>query len=507
MLDSGFELIVISGQDKGRSIPLQYPEIKLGRSPQKDDDAWIFFEDTTVSRFHAQLIWNDSLGKYILYHKSKTNPTLVNGRQIKNAVLEAGATVQLGLVVMEVAAGRREKRMAIREAVVKGKPIPPPSDSDEMKPPSPFFLKVVEGPDSGAYFPLDRSLMLLGRREGGETPGTPGIFIVDEELPREQCIFIYSAREKGFNIYQVEGTGIATYVVRKTTGAFRKHALGEGVPILLRAGDMISVGRTVFIFQGAKEEETPDAIPKAAEVMKIPLEAGVPGKDGQGDPTAAWKRSADYILGFLEGPFRGGKIEFIARELQDDLRINFGGRGTRQNDIELPHPGLKNDHGCFRHALGKFYLASNYGGGHVYLNERELDAGDEVLLSTGDKVRIGETVVIFLEPQIVEKLRQYELFVASGTDEDRGKRFDLLKETVIVGRGAGSDLRLGDPEVSRIHVCLSLRKASFFIEHLSDLNPSFVNGVSLLKGQGRLLAPGDRIQLSSRTVLIFQKKD
>ncbi len=92
------ELVVLSGEDKGKSFKIAgfpTPEgsiITIGREPVTDERAYahIQIEERfhTVSRKQAELIWKDK--KLFVKNLSDTNPTQVNGMEIK-----AGKTVQL----------------------------------------------------------------------------------------------------------------------------------------------------------------------------------------------------------------------------------------------------------------------------------------------------------------------------------------------------------------------------------------------------------------------------
>ena len=67
-------------------------------------------------------------------------------------------------------------------------------------------------------------------------------------------------------------------------------------------------------------------------------------------------------------------------------------------------------------------------------------------------------------------------------------------------------IRLKDPEISRLHALFSYRNGKYILEHKSGINPTYVNGVSLPRGKMRVLASGDLIRLSRRTILRFNKK-
>lgn len=101
---SGLQLKVIDGQDLGRTIRLDHQEVTLGRAQSKGERApgWIFFNEPTVSRVHAILRWDENKKHYVLNHRSKSNPSLVNGVPADNKPVPVGARIQLGQLVLEM---------------------------------------------------------------------------------------------------------------------------------------------------------------------------------------------------------------------------------------------------------------------------------------------------------------------------------------------------------------------------------------------------------------------
>jgi FHA domain/DUF1707 SHOCT-like domain len=66
--------------------------LTLGRSA----DCALVFEDDTVSRRHARLELRE--GRWFLVDLDSCNGTLVNGRRVKDAEVQAGDDIELGLV-------------------------------------------------------------------------------------------------------------------------------------------------------------------------------------------------------------------------------------------------------------------------------------------------------------------------------------------------------------------------------------------------------------------------
>jgi pSer/pThr/pTyr-binding forkhead associated (FHA) protein len=82
-----------------------------------------------------------------------------------------------------------------------------------------------------------------------------------------------------------------------------------------------------------------------------------------------------------------------------------------------------------------------------------------------------------------------------------GSSFVIDKDVTYIGRGKESDLRLGDPLVSKVHSKISVdEEGLFFIEDLGPKNPTHVNRKELKKR--RQLLYGDRIVMGD-TILRF----
>jgi len=83
------------------------------------------------------------------------------------------------------------------------------------------------------------------------------------------------------------------------------------------------------------------------------------------------------------------------------------------------------------------------------------------------------------------------LSVQQGTQ--RGQRFSVTKDSIVIGRVAGSDVVISDPEVSRRHASITWERGQPVIRDLGSTNGTFINGVRLTGPQA--LRDGDTIGL------------
>jgi len=497
--DSGYEIRVISGMDHGNTYPLNSKEITIGRkeSPDEEMKNHILFLDPSVSRVHAILRWDPDLEKYVIYHLSKKTPTLVNGRAVKKSLLNSNYRVQVGELSFEVVSIKEKRR---RESTVLWQKFKAGEKRGEKEVSSGYKLIVVEGPDKGESFDLDKNLMIIGRRKGaGDIRDTYGILLSDESLPDELALLVWNEEEGKFNIFQSEDSPVAIKLFRVVETAEGSQIVGREFQNILEDKDSIMAGQTVMVVHRATEEETPDAKVDIEKELKLESPAGGEGMPGL---TAPGSFRIDFVFEILDGPGKGQKISLLSDEMTEGKIITFGNRGnTRQNDIELEDESITNTQGYLEFSEGNLYLVNESGEAEVMVNKYVINENEKIVLNSGDHIRIGETILGFTDNRVLAALRNYSLVVVAGEEDDKGKRFPLTRTTAFIGRGSACDVRVFDPEVSRLHAVFTFKSGRFHLEHKSNVNPTFINGVSLKKGQDRIVFPGDKIYLSGKTIL------
>ncbi|MCE1248286.1 MAG: FHA domain-containing protein [Firmicutes bacterium] len=497
--DSGYEILINSGDDMDRVIPLNSKEIKLGRKdhPHERRAGYILFSDSTVSRDHAVIRWDDELEKYVIYHLSKSTPTLVNGRAVKKSLLSPDYRVQLGDLVFQMVSIKEKHQ---KESSAMWERFKAGEERGDEYISSGYKLVVVDGPDSGQSFDLDKNLMIIGRRKGmGDIRDTYGILLSDETLPDELALLVWNEQEGRFGIFQSEESPVPIRLFRVVETHDGSQVVGREYQNILEDKDSIMAGETVMVVHRLSPDETMDAKVDISKELKT--EAPQVSED-EGTLTVPGSFRIDYMFEVIEGPGKGQKISLLSDEMSEGRIVSFGSRGpTRQNDIELEDLSLTNTQGYYEFTGGNLYLINESGNAPVMVNNYNIGENEKIVLNGGDHIRLGETILTFTDNRIIAALRNYALIVAVGEDEDKGRRFPLTRTTVLIGRGSVCDIRVYDPEVSRIHAALTFKAGRFHLEHKSKVNPTFVNGISLKKGQSRIVFPGDKIYLSGTTIL------
>lgn len=624
-VQSGLEIHVLEGDDAGRTFPLDTWEIVLGRrmTPEEKKTGWILFNDQTVSRMHAVLEWRGGPRRYRVSHMSRTNPTLINGRLVQQAILYPEDLVRIGDVTFEV---RLRTKNEVPEEQLR-------QEQERGIIYSGFKLVVADGPDQGRQFTLDRKVIHLGGPEAEKsTRNENWIILTDPNLPREQAFLVWYEADKKYGIFHAGTSPVPTQISRVST---TQRPSTEEARNLLQLDDMVILGETVLMvlkhelfmetgkslragpfFQepaGGRQPaleppreplpETPSAPspthtrgapfhrdrltdpdrPSPPEVFTDPdvgadlaaessSEADrsvTPGERarararellqdwGQGrrvlevsdksdkrkrdeeppkeielsvrvkggglppqlagphpsslaerphDATFNWFSRPDYILEVLEGPDQGRRIVLMSSGMKDGRRLNVGCAGRRVNDVELKDWQISNEQAYIEYRKGQFTFVSE-AEGDVSINEIPLEHGERHDLKNGDEIRIARNVLLFIDHQALERQFQFELeLVAHKSTLHKGRVFVLAQDSATIGRAKKANIRIDDPSVSRIHASVAFRRGGFVIEHKSDTNPTFINGVSLERDKERLLQPGDEIQLSDHSVLVFRQR-
>ncbi len=170
---SGLQVRVVEGADEGSVIPLNFPKMTIGRARAEGSrvDGWVLLMDRSISRRHAELLWDHRDERYVLSHLSQTNFTWVNDVPLVTEVaVEIGTVIQMG--------GSRiilEELVETEPGLPKGETIGEPMDetiTEKHKVPIQALslretgtphLKVLQGRDEGFHQPLTGLYLTIGR--------------------------------------------------------------------------------------------------------------------------------------------------------------------------------------------------------------------------------------------------------------------------------------------------------------------------------------------------------
>ncbi len=115
---------------------------------------------------------------------------------------------------------------------------------------------------------------------------------------------------------------------------------------------------------------------------------------------------------------------------------------------------------------------------------------------------LREETIIASITDLSEKERNAYIIFLAGTHV--GKIHHLQEGELILGRDPKANLVIDDPAISRQHSVLKLSEGKVTIRDNGSTNGTFVNGQRVTQAQ---LMDGDKIQLSSSTILKFAFQD
>ncbi len=514
----GFRLVVAEGPDRGMSFPVSDTVLVLGRMGGADDPRkgqGILLSDGSVPKEAGMLVWQGREGTYGLVGvESNATPIrvrrVVSGSPKEVAVdvsrpiaLQEGDVLLVGATVMVLRRGdappmprakptEAKPTVAAAETLQTGAAEPPPAPKEkELFPKGPALPPWAEkppqdSPSRGRWSPPpDDDEEGSDASAGGVVPkGFPGPRTTDKSMSATQISTVPRPRE-------LDPSEVPTH-----SGMAAAVTVPPAPP-------------------GPVNDKDTQGLSTITKPPNLTVPTVTVGPSGQPEPKIAdanvlawpWRNQSDYVFDFLAGPNKGCQIALVHSELPDDRTITLGCPGPRGNDIVIDSPNVANTAATLRFRGGRFGLLNEGPDDSVLVNRTPLKRGDQVVLMTGDRIDVGDTIFRFLERRVVETLQGFQLQVESGVDQDQDRNFQFSKQRLLVGRGKSCDIQLNDLEVSRVHVALVHRDGKFFVQHRSETNPTFLNGVSLLPGAERLIQPGDRIRLSSLTLLQFAKAE
>jgi|GEM_PF-2344929 len=675
IFNSGFQIEVLEGADRGKKIPLKSKELTLGRKliPNERITHWILFNEPTVSRIHAMLIWNDEKKEYHIFHKSKTNPTLVNTLPVEQKrIIREGDKIQMGLLVFKVT---HESVSIESTAETEKVDFSFLLEKDERPLDGGlYYLEVTEGEDLGKTFPLTASRHVMGRLQGARDAEEYEILLNEYYIPEEHIFLHWNSREGRYGVIKSDHSPLTSQVRRATDTMENFTDITSQRQVLLDEGDDLLVGTTVlrvrkenvvieevitpaltFSADGTEErashsdpfypeealssplqssspveealssplqssspveealssplhpsspveealssplqptspvEESlssplnPSSPVKESlssslqpsspveEALSSPLQSSSPAEKGGSKSSTVGEKEKnepmavsivveesmrfksipldftekprmipivvdeaerprspqyvvseeeidiallhvknlidpDYELSILAGPDRGNHITFLRKDLREGRCIRLGRKQCIFNDIQLQDEQIGESQATIIFKRGSFHIRNDNRSTPLYLNGDPVSSFDETEISSGDTLTCGDTVMVLRDRKTAFRPGEYVLEITEGEDSDRGKTFDINRETVTIGRAPHCDIVLSDPDVKSIHAAITCKSDVFVIQQLSEDVVMYLNGVSVMVESPREIHPGDLVRLSSRSSIVFSRK-
>ena len=263
-LKSGFQIKITEGPDAGTTVPLDHTRITIGRARHEGAKAtgWLLLFDKSVSREHAEFVWNAEAREFHLRHLSKTNLTWVDETKLENEIaLRVGQEIRVGksrlkVEACEVETGGEdsvEAPLAATGELTERLNLEKFAASLSLREGESPTLCITGGPQKGEKHVLGGFMVGLGTKctEKAEVfDGEPAvkfdqlIEMADPKLVPNHLILRWDALQKGFSLRQA--TAGSEVVVTRESDGFTWAAKLPAKGGLLRAGDRIDLGDSSF---------------------------------------------------------------------------------------------------------------------------------------------------------------------------------------------------------------------------------------------------------------------
>lgn len=466
-----YELVVAKGPDQGKTFALKDMVMILGQKQGPDDERdaqGVLLNDATLQSEIGMFVWQGREGAYGLL-ASESNMQIIEVERIERGqkrrirvdtqssiLLKTADEIQVGLTTLRV------------QKI--GQPLP---QIELVRPAQPPVHGSFESPPS-----------MTTSRPSPKAPGKPTSL---RSRPTTGFESVKSTSPQ-------RGFPSEPGPPRPTPPPAVQMPSDDDVPIWAKGTLLPGMG------ESQAKQPTP-GVPPAVSTSTSSLDLAKPKMIDQDAMEWGNRPNVDFLLEFLAGPLRGCQISLSKADLERVNRLNAGAPGMRHNELSLEGPDITNEAFHLIMEGGRFSLCSESVSGLLIVNRSPMKTGDRVVLMTGDIISLGTTKIRFLERSVVQFLSRYGLLAESGVTADQDRIFPLNRQRLLIGRGKACDVRLSDLEVSRVHLGLALSDETFSVQHRSETNPTFLNGLSLLPGTVRKIKEGDRIRLSSLTVL------
>jgi len=158
------------------------------------------------------------------------------------------------------------------------------------------------------------------------------------------------------------------------------------------------------------------------------------------------------------------------------------------NDIQLPDVEVSRQHAQIEFVKSEYWITDLESANGTYLNGTQVP---RARISVGDLIRVGDTELLF-------ETGALQLLVLDGPD--KGQRFAIETESVVIGRDTACEMRLTDVEASRRHAEIRCEDGRYFLIDAGSVNGTYRMGQRVREPTP--LAPGDYITVGN-TLLAF----
>ncbi len=454
--DSGLELIVLEGGGSGLQHYLSRTRITLGRHDPSDQPSphVITFPEPTVSRVHALLEWSHRDNAYLISHRSRTNPTLVNESLLEDPVLlNLGDTIRMGHLVLQLAVGDSASR-------------PTPNISEPLQ--TGLHLLVLSGAEKGDIHPLNYDRFEVGH------PSQSPIF----KIPLAEADSAAAGLNHLHGAFWANALEGANFLLKASPGLIRVQKLLPDPPLRLSPDNLLLVG-SVALAQVSSERVGGMASALKAGRECHPLQSGL-----RLDQEVLWDLGEEHVFQVTGGPMEGSSLHVDPVTLARPIVIARA-RSHPDACFEL-HDG----------SAGQVEIAFTEGqvrltplDSRVGHNWDEVAQGQTANLTSGDTLTMGRTVITYRNRTIDRTRERYAL-------DYQGEKLSLSRAINQVGYGSHCEIKIPDRRLGPTHGVFEVREDGLYYRHRHLAFGASHGSNQVARGQEVRLEVGDKLGLA-----------
>jgi serine/threonine-protein kinase len=357
-------------------------------------------------------------------------------------------------------------------------------------------LHVVAGADNGVRFLLAGREILIGRGEPGQISTLEQLVLHDPSVSREQATLKWDETKRQYVLSNhPEATNRTLLNGRPVT----QQAIGLGDTI--RAGHFEAIVALDVPEAPRSVDERPTEINVELESKPVAEVEPEPEPEPEPEREPVGPSEVAFTLRVLSGEDAdvGSTFQVRTDELTDGAEFVVGGPGVLIRDFPLRDSSLLGAQLTLVRQDEDFWACPPTGDTRARINGKKLE--EPAPLADGDTITWGRTTLL-LNAGTSSKQRAFALQHIELPARTVLETHELAPPgPLIIGRKQDVDIHVQDPGVSRMHAQLEYRDGSWFVQHLSQTNPTLVNGVRLMDEYE--LTDGDEIQVGGNSLLRF----
>lgn len=467
-----FHLEGLTGQFEGQVIELLEDLVWLGRAQPGTPSAstHLLFDDSSVSRVHGALQWNEENNTYVLHHRSQTNPTFLNNETVSQPCL-----LKLGDVLTF---GRQSFRFQLKSSDSA------PAADVEVGPVKKIQLGVEPGDEPAPIAEPEINHPTLAITPpakvisiGGDTPEIKVGFRIGGKLhtatSEKTVCFKCSPGHNEVQGPEIDESGeIATYCVPgESDSEIHVHLYVDGsYAVEAKSGEHASSRRVsrqsnVYLELPIKATTRVPLNPKDIVLHQGHTFWVADAQGGEQDGVLPDFNEAFGHFELKSGNWRGAKIHVLE---SSGTEFKLGPLATLC-EYELPMASsptcrITTDSGTVGIAVTEA-LEVNY----MSINGELLFLNKSTTLLSGSDLFMGNLLLTWYETKINRALKKYNL--VSGQDV-----FAISKAAVRIGSGAQCEIKVENKNLPTIAGTVKFGAQGFSYKHHDASLPSQVDG-------------------------------